>query len=83
MTGPSMQAVFYTEYGPPEVLRYGELPRPTLGPGEAIVKVHAASLNAFDLMAREGRYKPNRTFPHILGSDFAGEVDEIDPEAGV
>src|SRR6185503_5393245 len=27
--------------------------------------------------------KPNRTFPHILGSDFAGEVDEIDPEAGV
>jgi NADPH:quinone reductase-like Zn-dependent oxidoreductase len=83
MTERPMQAVFYTEYGGPEVLRHGELPRPTLGPGEAIVKVHAASLNAFDLMAREGRYKPNRAFPHVLGSDFAGEVDEIDPAAGV
>ena len=42
MTERSMKAVFYSEYGGPEVLRYGEQPRPTLGPGEAIVKVHAA-----------------------------------------
>jgi NADPH:quinone reductase-like Zn-dependent oxidoreductase len=83
MTSPTMQAAIYSEYGGPEVLRWAEVPRPTLGPGEAIVKVRAASLNAFDLMARAGRYKPNRAFPHILGSDFAGEVAEIDPDAGV
>jgi len=78
-----MHAAIYTEYGPPEVLHYAEVPRPRLGPGDAIVKVHAVSLNAFDLMAREGRYQPNRTFPHILGSDFAGAVDEIDPNTDV
>jgi NADPH:quinone reductase-like Zn-dependent oxidoreductase len=83
MSGPTMTAVVYSEYGGPEVLRLAEVPRPAAGPGEAVVKVHAASLNAFDLMAREGRYKPNRSFPHILGSDFAGEVAEIDPAAGL
>jgi NADPH:quinone reductase-like Zn-dependent oxidoreductase len=83
MTGGLMQAAIYTEYGEPDVLRYAEVRRPVLGPGEAIVRVHAVSLNAFDLMARAGRYKPNRSFPHILGSDFAGEVAEVDPGAGV
>jgi NADPH:quinone reductase-like Zn-dependent oxidoreductase len=78
-----MKAAYYNGYGGPEVLTFGDLPDPRLGPGEAIVKVHAASLNAFDLMAREGRYKPNRTFPHILGSDFGGEVAEIDASAGL
>jgi NADPH:quinone reductase-like Zn-dependent oxidoreductase len=73
-----MRANVYSEYGGPEVLRMADVPRPTAGPGEAVVRVRAASLNAFDLMARAGRYKPNRAFPHILGSDFAGEVAEID-----
>jgi NADPH:quinone reductase-like Zn-dependent oxidoreductase len=78
-----MKAAVFHEYGGPEVLKYEEVPRPTLGPGEVIVKVHAVSLNAFDLMAREGRYRPNRAFPHIPGSDFAGEVAEIDERVGV
>ncbi len=83
MANATMKATVYHEYGDPDVLKYAEVPRPTLGPGEAIIKVHAASLNAFDLMARAGRYKPNRAFPHILGSDFGGEVAEIDAAAGL
>lgn len=78
-----MKATIYSEYGGPEVLRYAGVPRPEPGPGDAVVRVHAASLNAFDLMARSGRYKPNPGLPHILGSDFGGEVAEIDPHAGV
>jgi NADPH:quinone reductase-like Zn-dependent oxidoreductase len=78
-----MKAVVFHQYGGPEVLTYQDMPRPTLGPGEAIVKVQAASLNAFDLMAREGRYKPQGSFPHIPGSDFAGEVAEIDASLGL
>lgn len=78
-----MKAIAFSEYGGPEVLKCQELPRPTLGPGEAIVRVHAVSLNAFDLMVRAGRYRPNPTFPHILGSDFAGEVAEIDERLGL
>jgi NADPH:quinone reductase-like Zn-dependent oxidoreductase len=79
----TMKAAVYHQYGGPEVLQYADVPRPSLGPGEAIVKVHAASLNAFDLMARAGRYTPNRAFPHILGSDFGGQVEEIDTSLGL
>ena len=82
MSSQMMKAVVFHQHGGPEVLQYEDVPRPTLGPGEAIVKVHAVSLNAFDLMAREGRYRPNLTFPHIPGSDFAGEVAEIDERVG-
>ena len=78
-----MRATVFYAYGGPEVLTPADVPRPRAAVGEAVVRVRAASLNAFDLMAREGRYKPNRTFPHILGSDFGGEIAEIDPGAGV
>jgi NADPH:quinone reductase-like Zn-dependent oxidoreductase len=76
--GSSMMAMVFYEYGPPEVLRYEEVARPVAGPGEAIVRVRAVGINAADLMARAGRYKPNEgRFPHILGTDFGGEVVEL------
>lgn len=81
MSDRLMKAAVYYEYGPPEVLRYAEIPRPTAGPGEVVVKVRAAAVNAFDLMARAGRYQPNKgKFPHVLGADFGGEIVEIGPE---
>ncbi len=76
--GPSiMKAVVINEYGGPEVLKYTDVPRPEPGPGEALVRVHAVAINAADIMAREGRYRPNPGFPHILGIDFSGEVVEF------
>jgi NADPH:quinone reductase-like Zn-dependent oxidoreductase len=73
-----MLASVYHAYGPPDVLRYEEIARPVAGPGEVVVKVRAVAVNAFDLMAREGRYRPNKgKFPHVLGADFGGEVAEI------
>lgn len=79
MSTSSMRACVYYEYGGPEVLRMEEIPLPEPGPGQAIVRVRAAGINAFDLMARSGRYKPNPGFPHILGSDFGGEVAALGP----
>lgn len=79
MSASSMRACVYYECGGPEVLRMEEIPAPEPGPGQAIVRVRAASINAFDLMARSGRYKPNPGFPHILGSDFGGEVAALGP----
>ena len=77
----TMKAAAYSEYGEPEVLQYVDVPRPVPGRGEVLVRVRAVSINAFDLMARAGRYTPNKgVFPHILGSDFAGEIAEIGPE---
>jgi NADPH:quinone reductase-like Zn-dependent oxidoreductase len=80
----TMKAVAFARYGGPEVLEYVDLPIPQIGPGEALVKVHAVALNGYDLMARSGRYRPNREkFPHVLGGDLAGELADVDPAAGL
>ncbi len=80
MSASGMRACVYHEYGDPEVLRVEEVPAPSPGPGQAVVRVRAAGINATDLMARSGRYKPNPGFPHILGSDFGGEVAALGPD---
>ena len=73
-----MKAVLLINHGGPEMLRYGEAPDPTAGPGEVVVDIHAASVNAADYKVRlgRGRYSLNR-FPHILGRDFSGVVSAI------
>ncbi len=76
-----MKAVIFDHYGDADVLKYTDFPVPKPGRGEALVKVHAVSLNGYDLMARAGRYKPNKgRFPHILGGDFGGELAALGPE---
>ncbi|MGA7309760.1 MAG: NADP-dependent oxidoreductase [Pseudolabrys sp.] len=75
-----MKAVLLISHGGPEMLRYGEAPDPTAGPGEVVVDIHAASVNAADYKVRlgGGRYSLSR-FPHILGRDFSGVVSVIGP----
>jgi D-arabinose 1-dehydrogenase-like Zn-dependent alcohol dehydrogenase len=76
-----MKAVVFEQYGDPDVLKFVDFPVPQLGRGKALVKVHAVSLNGYDLMARAGRYRPNKgKFPHILGGDFGGELLALGPE---
>ena len=75
MLPTQMKAVIFEQYGDADVLKYTDFRVPKLERGEALVKVHAVSLNGYDLMARAGRYKPNKgKFPHILGGDFGGEL---------
>ena len=83
MTQQTMKAVIYEQCGDLDVLTFVEdFPVPELQRGEALVRVHAVALNGYDLMARAGRYKPNKgVFPHILGGDFAGELVALGPEA--
>jgi NADPH:quinone reductase-like Zn-dependent oxidoreductase len=74
-----MKAVLLTEHGRPEVLRLGEVPDPTAGPGEVVVDIHAASINAADYKVRLGGPGHNLKFPHILGRDFSGVVSALGP----
>jgi NADPH:quinone reductase-like Zn-dependent oxidoreductase len=73
-----MKAVLLMSHGGPEMLRYGEAPDPAAGPGEVVVDIHAASVNAADYKVRlgGGRYG-NIRFPHILGRDFSGVVSRL------
>lgn len=68
-----MKAILLTGHGGTEMLRYGDAPDPTAGPGEILVDVHAASVNAADYKTRLGGHGTLR-FPHILGRDFSGVV---------
>jgi NADPH:quinone reductase-like Zn-dependent oxidoreductase len=78
-----VKAVVYTEYGPPEVLRLGEVPKPVPTDDEVLVKLHAVSVNRSDWEGLIGKpayarlgglFRPRR---HILGSDIAGRVEAV------
>jgi len=72
-----MKAVLLMDHGGPEMLRYGDAPDPVAGPGEVVVDIHAASVNAADYKVRLGGSGYNVTFPHILGRDFSGVVSAL------
>src|SRR5216684_8888452 len=75
-----MKAVLLTKHGGPEVLQLGEAPDPTAGPGEVVVDIHAASINAADNKVRLGGPAHNLKFPYILGRDFSGVVSALAPD---
>ena len=73
-----MKAAYLEALGGPEVLQYGDQPDPVCGPGQVVVDIHAATVNAADWQVRSGRYgNPVSTFPYILGRDFSGVVSEV------
>jgi len=72
-----MQAVTIRENGGPEVVRVEDVKAPSAGPGEVVLAVRAAALNHLDIWVRKGRPGMNLAFPHVLGSDAAGVVDEV------
>ncbi len=78
-----MKAVLLMKHGGPEMLRYGEAPDPVAGPGDVVVDIHAASVNAADYKVRlgGGRYTLTQ-FPHILGRDFSGVVSALGAGVG-
>jgi NADPH:quinone reductase-like Zn-dependent oxidoreductase len=69
-----MKAAVFYEHGPIENLQYADVPTPVPGPGEVLVRVHAAAINHLDLFVRAGMPGINLEFPHWGGSDAAGEV---------
>ena len=78
-----MRAVVYDRYGPPEMLRIEDVPMPTPGAGQVLVRVAATSINLSDwetllgtpAYSRIGGMRTPRR--RILGSDIAGRVEAI------
>jgi NADPH:quinone reductase-like Zn-dependent oxidoreductase len=71
-----MHAIVLDEYGPPSALKLREVPDPTPGPKELLVRVAGASVNPIDWKQRSGAAKARLPlhFPAILGKDAAGTV---------
>ncbi|MFD9240967.1 NADP-dependent oxidoreductase [Streptomyces sp. NPDC059556] len=71
-----MKAISYRRYGGPEVLEYGELPDPKIGPDAVLVKVRAAAVNPVDWKCQAGYLDGmmDAVFPVIPGWDVSGVV---------
>lgn len=75
-----MHAAFFSEFGDPPVLAYGEIQSPVPGPGEALVRVRACGINHLDLDIRAGQSRYPIARPHVLGREVAGEVVGAGPD---
>jgi NADPH:quinone reductase-like Zn-dependent oxidoreductase len=79
-----MKAIVQARYGSPSSLRLTEVPEPTAGPGQVLVRVHASSVNAADVEILSGYAlvriaAPFRPASRIAGSDVAGVVERAGP----
>ncbi|MFE6337302.1 NAD(P)-dependent alcohol dehydrogenase [Streptomyces sp. NPDC057798] len=79
-----MKAVVQDRYGPADVLEFRDIERPEPGPGEVLVRVHAASVNAYDWHFMHGDPKVARAVmglrgpkARVRGRDFAGRVEAV------
>jgi 2-desacetyl-2-hydroxyethyl bacteriochlorophyllide A dehydrogenase len=84
-----MQAIIYTQYGPPDVLKLAEVAKPTPKDNEVLVKVHATTVTTGDSRMRSftvplsywlparialGFRKPKKA---VLGMELAGEIESV------
>jgi NADPH:quinone reductase-like Zn-dependent oxidoreductase len=74
-----MKACVLDEHGGREKLQIRDVPDPEPGPGQVLVRVRAVALNHLDIWVREGLPHLELDYPHILGSDIAGEVQGWGP----
>ena len=70
-----MKAVRIHEFGGPEAMQYEDVPTPTPGSGQVLVKLAAAGLNFIDVYQRTGLY-PN-PLPYTLGLEGSGTVEAV------
>jgi NADPH:quinone reductase len=72
-----MKAIRVEEFGGPEVLRLEEVPDLRPGPGQVLVKIHAAGVNPVETYLRANVYPKKMDLPWIPGTDGAGVVEAV------
>jgi NADPH2:quinone reductase len=70
-----MRAIQMYQTGGPEVLTLADLPMPSPGPGQVLIKIAATGINFIETYFREGRYKA--PLPLIPGSEAAGVIEQL------
>jgi NADPH:quinone reductase-like Zn-dependent oxidoreductase len=76
-----MKAARVHGYGDIDTIKYDEVPKPSAGPGQILVKIEASSLNPVESYVRQGFLAQMipLTFPFVLGLDLAGRVEAVGP----
>lgn len=72
-----MKAIRVHELGGPAVMRLEEVPALTAGPGQVVVRIHAAGVNPVDTYLRAGTYPRKAPLPYTPGIDGAGVVESV------
>jgi NADPH2:quinone reductase len=70
-----VKAAVYYETGTPDVFRYEDVPDPTPGPGDVLIRVEAIAIQGGDTLNRAGGLMP--ATPHIVGYQCAGTIEAI------
>ena len=58
-------------------LVWSDVPDPTVGDDEVLIKIHAAALNRADLLQRQGKYPSPAGCPEWMGLEVAGTVEKV------
>ena len=72
-----MKALLCTRYGEPDDLELADIAAPEAGPGEVVVRIHAAALNFFDTLIIAGKYQFKPAPPFSPAAEFAGTVESL------
>ena len=72
-----MRAVIVETPGDVDALTLGEVPTPTPGPGEVLVRTVASGVNRADVLQRQGHYPPPPGESDIIGLEASGVVEEV------
>ena len=75
-----MKSIRVHEFGGPEQLKLEEVPDPQPGPGQVVVRVHAAGVNPVEGYIRTGTYAFKPSLPYTPGQDGAGVILKIAPD---
>jgi NADPH:quinone reductase len=76
-----MKAIRVHKFGGPEVLTYEDVPDPTPGDGQVLVRIRAVGVNPVETYVRAGAYARLPSLPYIPGGDAAGVVEKVGPGA--
>lgn len=72
-----MIAIEISSFGPPDVLKPVERPKPVPKDDEVVIRVEAAGVARADLLQRQGKYPPPPGASEIPGLDVAGTIDSV------
>jgi NADPH:quinone reductase len=75
-----MKAIVVREFGEPSVMRIGEVPTPSAGRDQVLVRLRAAGVNPVDTYVRKGAYARRPHLPYTPGADGAGVIAAVGPD---